>query len=130
MLYTKLSFPLEKFVEINVERLRQQLDYATRLYKKIFVLLHFVPIRDFLRYNGDREDVWNTYAGSQKLGEVILEYGDRISTVFFGHFTYRKLKAKKIRRGGIEFISVDASQGIEAMEIIEVYVFSAFIFCL
>ena len=120
MLYTKFGFPPEKFVEINVERLRQQLDYATRLHKKIFVLLHFVPIRDFLRYSGDPEDVWNAYAGSQKLGEVILEYGDRISTVFFGHFTYKKLKAKKILRSGIEFINVDASQGIEAMEIIEV----------
>jgi len=120
MLYVKFDFPPEKFVEMNIVKLKQQLDHAVRLHKRIFVLLHFVPIKDFLRYSGDRDDVWNAYAGSQRLGEVILEYGSRISKVFFGHFTYKKLRAKKILRGGIEFISVDVSHGMEAMEIIEI----------
>lgn len=118
-LFVKFRVSPEKFVEINLSMLKKQLDELSKIRKRTYVLLHFVPIQDFIAYRHDIEDVWNAYAGSPKFGDLIMRYSF-IKQVFFGHFNPKYLTSKVVIKNGVKFVNVDISHGLESIEIIYV----------
>jgi len=115
MLYTSFLMSSEEVTKLHITLLnRQLLDVTREDLNTVIVLLHFVPLKEFVpvQEKDKNELFWNAYYGSQQLGETILAYKDIISYVFFGHLSPRYLTQKKIIKEGIPFESVDITENI------------------
>ena len=66
-------------------QLTAQLDQAQQLGKKVLVMTHFVPRREFILYTQDNRfwNMANALMGSPRLGELFAEY--HVAAVQFGH---------------------------------------------
>ena len=119
--YVSFEKDPEEVTRIHLEKLREQLNKISPN-RTTMVILHFIPLRNFLVYNGDPyHDYWNAYSGSSKLGDLVLSANVGISRVFFGHHSYKKLARKKLVVNNVVFESVDISKGIEAAVLMEIY---------
>ena len=97
ILYTDFRMSPEEVTLRNADMLKRQLERAKN---PVIVLLHFVPLRDFLLYTGNPEnDFWNAYGGSKIFGEIILGSNKNIKYVFFGHVDYKRLKTIELKLG-------------------------------
>lgn len=70
-------------------QVRQQLIRAQEADKRVLLLTHFVPRRDYIRYTDD-DRFWNmanAMMGSPRLGKLVEEYS--VSDVLFGHSHHR-----------------------------------------
>lgn len=118
--YTRFNMRVEEILEINLIKLEKQLSrLRDRKAKKVIVLLHFVPLKEFIVIRNNMEDFWNAYLGSHKLGDLIRKYKDCVKYVFFGHVDPRFLSAREKVIDGIRFINVDISHQLENIFILE-----------
>ncbi|MGQ4834278.1 MAG: metallophosphoesterase family protein [Candidatus Asgardarchaeia archaeon] len=111
---TNFGEPPEKITKKNVKMLYEQLSQLRkREIKKVIVLLHFVPLKEFMEYTNDlQSDFWNAFYGSTMLGDTILKFKDIVKMVYFGHISYKFLKSKKLTIDGIHFEAVDISESL------------------
>ncbi|MEX0569547.1 MAG: metallophosphoesterase [Candidatus Njordarchaeota archaeon] len=117
--YAKFAEEPEEITKIHTQKLEKQISKIGN--NQIIVILHFIPMKDFLIYNGNpNHDFWNAYSGSELLGETILKHNQKIRYVFFGHHSYKKLKTKSIIREDITLYSVDISDGVDASMLLEI----------
>ncbi|MCD6513682.1 MAG: metallophosphoesterase [Candidatus Odinarchaeota archaeon] len=102
----------EKITEKNVKMLHEQLSQLKRKgIKKVIVLLHFVPLKEFIKYTNELKfDFWNAFYGSTVLGDTILKFKDVVKRVYFGHISHKFLKAKVLTVENIHFEVVDISE--------------------
>ncbi len=115
-IFTRFNMKVEDILEIHLKNLRNQLDRLRKSnVEKVVVLLHFVPLREFIKIRNIKEDFWNAYLGSEKLGSEILKYSDIVRYVFFGHTDKRNLSRKALRVNWIYFINVDVSHNLSNM---------------
>lgn len=120
--YTKFNAKVEEILEPNLINLRKQFEsLRNHKIKKVIVLLHFVPLEDFIIKDSSKKELfWNAYIGSRKLGDLILEYKDIVRYVFFGHVDVRFLTKKATIKEGVHFINVDVSNNFEECYILEI----------
>jgi len=119
--YTRFNMRVEEILERNLIKLEKQLNrIRNNNIRKVIVLLHFVPLREFIMIRNNPEDFWNAYLGSYKLGELIRKYKERVKYVFFGHVDPRSLSAREKVIDGIHFINVDISDGLENIFILNI----------
>ncbi len=110
----------EEILDKNLRNLEKQLNRASNsTIKVIIVLLHFVPLREFILVKNNEDDFWNAYLGSDKLGELVLRY-NKVKYVYFGHVDPRYLTRREIVVKGIRFINVDVSNGIGNIYILDI----------
>jgi len=120
-IYTRFDMRVEEILERNLIKLEKQLNNVRDIRaKRVIVLLHFVPLREFIVIRNNMEDFWNAYLGSYKLGELIRKYKEYVNYVFFGHTDPRFLSAREKVIDGIRFINVDISDGLENIFILEI----------
>ena len=120
-IYTKFNMKVEDILKIHLKKLRAQLNRLKMAeVKRVIVLLHFVPLREFVLTRNSPEDFWNAYLGSEKLGLEILKYGDIVRYVFFGHTDRRNLARDIVEKNGIFFINVDVSHNLEHMFVLNI----------
>lgn len=82
--FTRFCMPPEEVTKINLKNLRTQLN-RLRTYgvKDTIVLLHFIPLYNFIKVTDDlKDDFWNAYYGSAALGKEIFNFKDIVSKVF------------------------------------------------
>jgi len=119
--YTRFNMRVEEILERHLVKLERQLNrIKNHRLKSVIVLLHFVPLREFIVIRNNMEDFWNAYLGSHKIGDLIREYKAYVKYVFFGHVDPRFLSAREITIDGIRFINVDISHGLENIYVLEI----------
>lgn len=103
--YVKLPFSDPEFVERNVASMERRILKAEEMGLEVYLVLHHVPRREFLRYEGDRKkDFFLAYNGSDRLGELAERYNGVVRKVFFGHEHYEE--AKPVTINGVEYVNV------------------------
>ncbi len=118
VVYTKFNMSNEEVLKENLKHLEKQLTLAHS--NKVIVLLHFVPLRDFVRFTNDRfKDFWTAYYGSDKLAVPIIQ-SNKVKYVFFGHISIKHLLSKRVFKNGILFESVDISDDISNHVILDI----------
>jgi 3',5'-cyclic AMP phosphodiesterase CpdA len=81
-LYIRLPYTPSEYMQVNIERLKRQLDEAG---DPAIVAVHHVPRRDLLLYTGGVDDFHHTYSGTEKIDAAIMEYAEKVLMVVYGH---------------------------------------------
>ena len=113
--YTNFLMSHEDATKVHVMLLNRQLEEILKKNLEfVIVLLHFVPLREFVPVHEKpkNELFWNAYYGSKLLGDTIFKFKSIVSYVFFGHLSPKYLTRKRIIKNGIPFESVDVTEDI------------------
>jgi len=96
--YVKLPFSDEEFTNILVDQLEKHIKQIYNKVDKIVAVLHHVPFRELVEYRGDLQwDYFSTYMGSEKFGQLIKKYRDKINLVLHGHQHGGNVKTRTCR---------------------------------